>query len=560
MPSLRIGNGISGLPALVGAAAAVFLLSALPAARADRGSVSGVRAVATENETASRAALSVLDAGGNAVDAAVTAALAAGVAAPSSSGLGGGGFALVFDAKRGEVTALDFRETAPAGIDIAAFERRPLPPSERGKLAGTPGEPAGLWELHRRFGRKRWAEVVAPAARIARDGYPVSAHLARAASSMAAQLSADAPLSSLYLPGGHPVSAQVRLKNRLLASTLQRLSQEGARAVYEGPIASELAALSRSAGGALTTEDFARYRTVERPPLQVSWEGYRVFTMGPPSAGGLLLAEVLGTFTAAELRALGQGSGAYQHAVAEAMRAALADRALHVGDPDKVRVDVSALLDPKRLAERRRSISPDKTRPISRIVQEDHGTHHLVTADADGNVVALTTTVNNAFGSLLSGPTTGVVLNDQLDDFTPQRLSAGLGVASPPNRPRPGARPVSSMTPTLVVRDGAVVVALGGSGGMTIAPNVTQVLLSSLVFGASPARAVEAPRFGVPFLGSTLTLDARVPAELRADLEHRGETVSTERFSGHAVQLIAIDKGRKVPASDPRKFGSALAH
>jgi gamma-glutamyltranspeptidase/glutathione hydrolase len=273
-----------------------------------------------------------------------------------------------------------------------------------------------------------------------------------------------------------------------------------------------------------------------------------------------MVAEVLGMFTAADLRALGKDTGAYQHALAEGMRAALSDRLLHIGDPDKVPVDLPALLDEKRLAGRRRAISPDKTRPIARIIKEDHGTHHLVTADAEGNVVSLTTTVNNPFGSLLSGPTTGVVLNDQLEDFTPQHIASAVGVAPTPNRPRPGARPVSSMTPTLVVRNGAVVLALGGSGGMTIAPNVTQALLARLVFDADPSRAVEAPRFQVPVMGPTIALDSRAAPELRADLEKRGETVSIERFSSHAVQLIAIKNGRKYPAADPRKFGSALAH
>jgi gamma-glutamyltranspeptidase/glutathione hydrolase len=560
VPVLRFGNGISRRGVFAaGAVTAVCLFAALPAANADRSAQSGTRAVATENEAASRAALSVLDSGGNAVDAAITAALAAGVASPSSSGLGGGGFALVYEAKSGTVTSLDFRETAPAGTDVAAFERRPLPPSERGKLAGTPGEPAGLWELHRRFGKKRWAEVVAPAARVAQDGFLVSPHLARAAASMATQLAVDPPLSSLYLPGGRPVGAQARVKNTLLASTLQRLAQEGARGFYEGPVAAELASLARSAGGALTTEDLARYRVVERAPLEVKWEGYRVFTMGPPSAGGLLLAETLGMFSAAELRALGKDTAAYQHAMAEGMRGALSDRLLHLGDPDKVSVDVPRLLDAKRLAARRQAILADKTRPIPRIIKEDHGTHHLVTADAEGNVVSLTTTVNNPFGSVLSGPTTGVVLNDQLEDFTPQHIATAVGVPSTPNRARPRARPVSSMTPTLVLQNGSVVLALGGSGGMTIAPNVTQALISRLVFGATPARAVEAPRFQVPVMGPTIALDTRATPALRADLEKRGETVGTERFTSHAVQLIAIENGHKLPASDPRKFGSALA-
>jgi gamma-glutamyltranspeptidase/glutathione hydrolase len=565
VPPLAIGNRISRAgharaPLLAAIASVLGLVAVLPQAQADLSPPHGSRAVATENDAASRAALAILDEGGNAIDAAVTAALVAGVASPSSSGLGGGGFALVFDAKSGEVSSLDFRETAPAGLDTAAFERRPLAAPERGKMTGTPGEPAGLWELHRRFGKKRWADVVAPAVKTAQDGYVVSPHLARAITSMATQLSVDGALASLFTPGGQPVSTGIRVKNLLLARTLSRLSQEGPKAFYEGTIASELAATARSAGGALTTEDLAAYRPVDRAPLHVSWEGYEVFTMGPPSAGGLLLGETLGLFSAAELRSLKKDSGAYQHVLAEGMRLALADRLEFIGDPEQAPADLGKLLSKERLAIRKKSIALDQTRQIPRIIKEDHGTHHMVTADSEGNVVSLTTTVNNAFGSLLSGPTTGILLNDQLDDFTPAKVGAMVGLSQIPNHARARARAVSSMTPTIVVRNGVAVLALGGSGGMTIAPNVTQALLSRLVFGTAPGRAVEAPRFGVPIQGSTISLDGRASAELRADLQRRGELVSTERFSSHAVQMIAIENGKKYPAADPRKFGIALAH
>jgi gamma-glutamyltranspeptidase len=232
---------------------------------------------------------------------------------------------------------------------------------------------------------------------------------------------------------------------------------------------------------------------------------------------------------------------------------------LFAGDPDFEHLDVSRLLDPVRLSARRRALSLERTRSLPAMAAEEHGTHHIVVADAHSNVVSLTTTVNNAFGAKLEDERTGIILNDQLDDFTARAAVGSLGLAESPNRARPGARPISSMTPTIVVKDGAPELAIGGSGGMAISVNVAEVLLARLVYGMSPEAAVAAPRFGVPLEGSTISLDAPIPREVWTDLERRGETVS-ERTTSHAVQLIAIDsRGRKTPAADQRKSGVALA-
>jgi gamma-glutamyltranspeptidase/glutathione hydrolase len=514
--------------------------------------------VATENQTASGAAMQVLRDGGNAVDAVVTAALVAGVTSPSSSGVGGGGFALVWSAKAAKMTSLDFRETAPTIVDQAAFERRPLPTTERGKLVGVPGEVAGLAELHRRFGRLPWAAVVKPAERAAEDGYPVSAHLASALSKLGGRILVDDELTALFAPGGHTRPPGLRLKNPHLAGTLKRIAAEGTRAVYEGTVASDIAARVSSAGGSVSSEDLAAYRPKDRAPLLVKWEGYDVYTMGPPSAGGLMLAEALGSLRAAELRSLGRTSSAYQHLLAEVLRGALSDRVRYLGDPDFEPASLEALLAPDRLSRRRSLVSLDRTRTAPQMASDEHGTHHLVTADGDGNVVSLTTTVNNSFGALLASTATGIVLNDQLDDFTPFVTAQTFGVSRNPNAARPHARPLSSMTPTIVLKDGKPVLALGGSGGMAIAPNVIEVLLSRLAFAEDPTHAVSAPRFGVPLKDSTIALDAHATAAIRKELQARGEVVSTEKSATHAVQLIAFEGDRKLPAADPRKGGAAL--
>jgi gamma-glutamyltranspeptidase/glutathione hydrolase len=272
-----------------------------------------------------------------------------------------------------------------------------------------------------------------------------------------------------------------------------------------------------------------------------------------------MVAQTLGTFSKAELQRLALGTGAYQHTIAEAMRGALSDRMRFLGDPDFEHVDVDALLDPRRIAARKRTISSERTHALPRFDENEHGTHHLLVVDGEGNVASITTTVNTAFGAKLSGVRSGIVLNDELDDFTKQKDVLPFGLEQSPNRPRAGARPISSMTPTLVVKDGKVVFALGGSGGQLIASNVTQLLLARLAFGLSPEALVNLPRFQVPTSGPSLRLEAGASDALKTDLAWRGEVVAEMPENTSAVQVIAIDDSGVSAAADPRKHGSALA-
>jgi gamma-glutamyltranspeptidase/glutathione hydrolase len=534
---------------------AVALVAAAPAPPAGRAAREGA---ATENRHATDAALSILRAGGTAADAAVAGALAAGVASPSSSGLGGGGFALVLSASDGKVTVLDFRETAPATLDTEAFERRPLPAAERGKLVGVPGEPAGLFELSRRFGKRPWRELVAPALRLARDGFSVEPHLGSVlASSSSAAFRRMAAIDRLYYPAGKPLGIGARVKHPKLEKTLGRLGNEGPRPFYEGPIAADLVAAARSAGGTLTAADLAAYRFRELRPLRVAWESYEVFTMPPPSGGGVFLAEVLGSFTRAEIVEMGPNTPLSTHRIADVMRGALADRALYVADPEALPIDVTSLLDPKRLHARKARLHPEKTHAVRAFIGEEHGTQCLITADAHGNVVVLSSTVNTAFGAELEGEMSGIVLNDELDDFTSLKTASSLGVRHPPNRPRPGVRPTSNMTPTLVLEGGRPVLAIGGSGGSTIPANVTEVLIEVLAHGTPPDRAVAKPRFRPESRdGQTLSLDPGFSPSFVADLERRGELVR-QTSPNNAVQLLSWSKAGLLGAADPRKAGVA---
>jgi gamma-glutamyltranspeptidase/glutathione hydrolase len=544
------------LPALLAGVVTLGLLlgapelgGAAPAPRARAGA-------ATESRHASEAAVAVLRRGGSAVDAAVTAALVAGVVAPSSSGLGGGGFALVYRASDQSVTVLDFRETAPAVMDTGAFDRRPLPDPERGKLVGVPSEVRGLAELHRRFGKRPWAELVAPAERFARDGFAVDAHLAQVIGGNAPKRYRQVPsLERSFWVGGTAAIVGQRVKRPELAATLRTLGASGPEALYTGALADDIVAAARAFGGTLTQGDLARYQPRERQPLRFRWEGYEIVTMPPPSSGGIFLAEVLGSFTRSELEQAAPSAPGGMHLLAEIMRGALADRVKYVGDPDVLPIDVGKMIDPARLAARKAKVSPERTRPLRGIVNEDHGTHALVIADAEGNVVSLTTTVNSAFGADIGAETSGIVLNDELDDFTSRVTSSALGIAYPPNAARAGRRPASSMMPTLVLSGGKPVLALGGSGGYSIPPSVTETLLAILVRGETPEAAVKAPRFRFDSKDFTLLLDGAFGEGVMKDLAARGESARISESSS-AVQVLSFTAGGVVGAADPRKGGA----
>lgn len=512
--------------------------------------------MASEHPVATRAALEILKQGGNAADAAIAAALAAGVVAPTSSGLGGGGFAMVLRPNVSEPSILDFRETAPRGVSAEALERRPLPYEERGHLVGVPGEAAGLFELSRRFGKRSWATLATPAVRAARQGFAVGPHLARSLAGNA-ELARDKSLSQLFFPQGRAALEGRVVKNLPLARTLARVAAEGPRAIYGGAIAREFVETARSAGSAIEQRDLDEYSVKERKPLHVSFAGHEVFTMPPPSAGGLLLAQTLGMLSADELSRLGYQSGAYQHLLAEAFRSAFADRFRYASDPDLTPVDTARLLAPERLAAKRRELALDRTHSLPLLAAQEHGTHHIVVADSAGMVVSLTTTVNRLFGAKLVAKQSGIVLNDELDDFTLASDAKALGIAVSPNAPRAGARPVSSMTPTIALKEGRPVLAIGGSGGMAISTNVTQLLLARLIFGKSPEELTHQQRFYIPLKGYTIMPEASAPPALLEDLAYRGERVKTAPNFATAVQVLARDGELWQAAADPRKHGGA---
>jgi len=540
--------------------AAVGLVSAVAVAKGPRlkAPLYTGYGISTESPTATRDAAAVLRDGGSAADAAVVAALVAGVASPTSSGIGGGGFAVGWDPKRGAY-ALDFREVGAAALKRKPFESRPLKREQSGHLIGVPGEIAGLYELHRQSGTKSWSSLVKIAAKRAHEGFTVSRHLGGMLVYAQGKLQKLPGFSPLFYSNGKAALIGSRLTHPSLGRTLDKLATQGPQAFYEGDIAADIVETARAHGSPLTLDDLKNYKTRDRKPLRVEYEGREVFTMPPPSAGGLMMVQALKMFSADYLRGLKHGSPAYQHVLAEALRGAVADRMRYVGDPDHQKVDLSHLLDETRLDERRARISLDRTHSIPRFGLEEKGTHALVIADRKGHVISLTTTVNHMFGSKIYAKSSGIFLNNELDDFTARENVAPFGMDETPNRARPSARPVSSMTPTVVLKDGSPVLALGGSGGTAIATNATQTLLAALVFDHEPKTAVSADRFYIPTNGKHILVEKKTAKSHVSDLERRGNIVGEMPFTTTGIQMLRMNDGKVRGAADPRKHGEAIA-
>lgn len=513
-------------------------------------------AVAAENATAVKLAMEVLAKGGSAVDGAIAALFGIGVAQPVSAGIGGGGFAVVYDAKTKKVTVIDFRETAPAALKASDLAKRPPPEDKRGVLVGVPGEIAGLHELHARWGKLAFADDVRGAADAAEKGYPLSQHLARALQWNQAWV-LKTPRFAFYTEGNALRPAGSTLVNTALAATLRRIAAEGKASFYEGAIAKDILETARAAGSKMTEADLKGYKVIEREPLHAAWEGYDVYTMPPPSAGGVMMLETLAMHSKADLTAAGWGTGAYYHLLAETFKGAIADRVRVIGDPAFVKTDVSKLYAPARMKARRARIKMDAAQPAEKYPLDEKGTSHVVVVDEEGNVVSVTSTVNNMFGSKLV-TAGGFVLNDENNDFTRVEVARQIGVKDDPNKPRGGARPTSSMTPTIVLKGDSPVLALGGSGGTRIATGSSEVLLAILAFGRTPTQAVSDPRIETPPMGGLLA-DTTIPADVIEDLKKRGHVVDTTKPNFSAVQALTLGEKDGVrflsPAGDPRKGG-----
>ena len=522
--------------------------------------------VASDSRAASEAGAELLGSGGNAVDAACATALALGVVDPFASGLGGGGFALVYLAKPAKAAALDFREVAPAGLRLADGDIRP----QSGRSVGVPGEARGLAELVHRFGRLPFSRCVEPALRLAR-GFRATPRLAKQVADELERQPKSGPelVGKLFTINGRPatrVGADDLITRPNLARTLLRLRQSGADVLYRGSIARAIVRAVQDEGGALAAQDLVRYAPIEREPLASNAFGKRIVLMPPPSGGGIIIAIGLDIVAEhmADLRELGPRSPEYLHLLAEALKHGFADRARFIGDPDSAEIPVHRLLDPAyhhQLSLRTRAdhvlehLDYGMTYRLAS-GQQDGGTANVSVIDKDKNAVALTTTINLEFGARIVAGDTGILLNDEMDDFTAQgngsdvfHLSGGQA-----NLPGPGKRPASSMSPTLVLGDHGVELVAGAAGGPRIASTVLQILLDVMAFGMNVTDAVAAPRIHDQWEPDLLYYEDGFPAETIAGLEQRGHKTKLRRDIGKANAIVRTAAGLDA-AADPRSGG-----
>jgi gamma-glutamyltranspeptidase/glutathione hydrolase len=573
-PFAPIRRAAAGRCVLVPLTLAAALVGLAPARAASRPAVTAPAAMAvTSEDQATRAAVAAMREGGNAVDAAVAAAFVLAVTAPDAGNLGGGGF-LLYRRPDGEVLALDFRETAPRGLRAKLFlddDGRPVPGrSLRGGLAvGVPGSVAGLFEAHRRWGSLPWRRLLAPAVGLADGGSVVSPHLGRVFRGSGGVLLEEPSSRAVFARNGGLPREGERLVQPDLAVSLRRIAEQGRDGFYSGPTAEALERSVREAGGVLDREDLAAYETVLRQPLVGSYRGHRVVSFPPPSSGGVALLQMLGMLERFDLRTYGPGSSRTVHLLAEVERRAFADRSRWLGDPAFFDVPVEGLLDDAYLAGRVAGVDPRRATPSSRLAPgvayrpEPEDTLHFSVADPRGGAVALTTTLNAPFGSGRVAEGTGILLNNEIDDFA---LAPGVPnlwglVGAEANRVEGRKRPLSSMTPTIVEAPGGgprPVLVLGSPGGAKIITSVLQVLLNLVDHDMPLQEAVDFPRCHHQWLPDVLRHERRAFAEdVRRALVERGHSLEESPPLGN-VNAIGIDgEGRWLGAADPRRQGSA---
>ena len=544
--------------------------------------------VATVHEFASRAGVETLRSGGNAVDAAVAIGFALAVVHPQAGNLGGGGFLLLRNAT-GETHFIDFREKAPAAATENMYldaQGNVIPDSSKDssvvgyKSIGVPGSVAGLVYAEKKYGKLSLEKVIAPAIKLARDGFPLAYEDTQ-------DLKEDKYLAQfpeskrIFLRDGNYYQPGDILKQPELAHTLERIAKNPDE-FYHGAMARELAAAIHKGGGLITTADLAAYEVKEREPIRGSYRGYDIISAPPPSSGGVALVEILNILEGFNLAKFGNRSADATQLEAEAFRRAFYDRADFMGDPDFSKVPVAQLIDKKYAAAWRDSIdlnhasvSKDLKRPsifneLERVAQsrpaairEPENTTHYSVVDAEGNAVAVTTTLNDSFGSRVTAEGLGFLLNDEMDDFAAKQgvpNAYGL-IQGPANAIGPGKRPLSAMTPTIVLKDGKLFLVLGSPGGPTIITIVANVLVGVVDFSLDIQEAVDAPRFHHQWLPDEILVEDRLSPDTMNVLRSRGHKLTVRHFWGDGECIMVDPKtGERLGASHGRNNGKAVGY
>ncbi|WP_413730997.1 gamma-glutamyltransferase [Sodalis sp. RH22] len=529
--------------------------------------------VSTVDETATGVGLDILRAGGNAVDAAVAVGYALAVTHPQAGNLGGGGFMLV-RTRQGETVAIDFREMAPAGAtrdmfigpDGNADSKRSLTSP---LASGTPGTVAGMSLALDRFGTLPLARVMQPAIKLAREGFSVDKALADDLASYGKEALINHPNSKavFFKADGQPYAEGERLSQPQLAHSLTLIAEQGPQAFYQGAIADEIAAEMQRDGGLIGKADLAAYRAVARQPVSGSYRGYQVFSMPPPSSGGIHIIQILNILENFDLAHMGAGSADAIQVMAEAMKFAYADRSEYLGDPDFVKVPVQALTSKayaKTLAQRidvnranpSVTIKPGQLQPY----ESDQTTHYSV-VDGQGNAVAVTYTLNTYFGSGIMAGDSGILLNNEMDDFSAKPGVPNMYglVGGDANAVQAGKRPLSSMSPTIVVKDGKTWLVTGSPGGSRIITTVLQMLVNTIDFQMNVAEASAAPRFHQQWTPDELRVEKGFSPDTLKLLGERGQHIKVLPVMGSTQSIMVMPDGTFTGASDPRTIDDLTA-
>ena len=526
----------------------------------------GTGIVVSDNPLATQAGTEILGRGGNAIDAAIATGFALAVVDQAASGLGGGGFMIIYDARDKRAHALDFRETAPeaAHADLYVRNGKPVPSlSLTGALAvAVPGEVAGLLAAMKRFGSLPLAVLMAPAIRLATEGFPLDAALRYAIERQASNMKKFPELGRVFLVKDEVPPEGEIIRQPDLGQTLKAVVTDGAEVFYQGWIAQAIVDTVKKDGGVLTLEDLKSYKPIWREPLVGSYRKRTVITMPPPSSGGVALIEMLNVLEGHQLTKLAPNSATYFHLVAESMKHAFADRAQYLGDPDFVKAPIPTLMSKEYASWIRGRISPVKTQParyygMGNFKAEQGGTTHFSVLDRFGNAVACTLSVNTRFGSKILVPKTGIVLNNEMDDFAiyPSGNVYGL-VGNEANSLQPKKRPLSSMTPTIILQGDRPELIVGGAGGPRIISATLQTILNVLDFQMPIKEAVEAPRIHHQWMPDELNVEDKLPPETKKSLERRGHTVK-ERATLGVVQAVLAKRSKTTGAADSRKADRA---
>ncbi|GHC31657.1 gamma-glutamyltransferase [Kushneria pakistanensis] len=526
--------------------------------------------VVTSHTLASRVGRDILREGGNAVDAAVAIGFALAVVQPRSGNIGGGGFMVISDEKSGDVTSIDYRETAPAGAFETMFqddEGNVIEKASRfsANASGVPGTVAGMAMALERYGSMPLEQVMAPAIRLAHDGFAIPQRFADGLNDSREQLEKnDGTRRLFYKADGSDWRAGEVFKQPELAATLTRIAQNGPREFYEGETADHLIDTIRAFDGIMTREDLKNYRAVERAPVHGTYRGYDVYAMAPPSSGGVHIVQILNMLENDDLTRMGFGSAATMHLMSEAMRRAYADRSKYLGDPDFLDVPVEALTSKAYARELRAQISAGRATPSEAIgpgnitPYESNETTHYSVADDSGLAVSNTYTLNFSYGSGIAVDKAGFLLNNEMDDFSakPGVPNAFGLIGGQANAVGPGKRMLSSMTPTIVKRDGKNLLVTGSPGGSRIITTTLGVISNVIDHGMNIQSAVSAPRFHDQWLPDELRIeDGFSPDTLRL-LEGMGHHVVQQSAMG-ASQSILINEDGFQGGADPRRETSS---